>query len=247
MKIKLDHVSKYYDRKILDDLSLELEDVHALGIIGASGCGKSTLLRLLAGMERPQEGSIEVNGRRLQEGTVREYQNEIGYVFQKHNLFPHLTILENLVLILNKIKKVPGKEAKARAKQMLEQLHLKEEMNKRPDSISGGQAQRASIARALCTDPKLIFLDEPTAALDPVLTGEVLKAIRELKGSGKDFIFVTHELKFLRNFADHIIFLDKGKIVEEGPISCLWHPQTELLRNFVKEEDFYDDDNSGNL
>lgn len=156
MKIKLDHVSKYYDRKILDDLSLELEDVHALGIIGASGCGKSTLLRLLAGMERPQEGSIEVNGRRLQEGTVREYQNEIGYVFQKHNLFPHLTILENLVLILNKIKKVPGKEAEARAKQMLEQLHLKEEMNKRPDSISGGQAQRASIARALCTDPKLI-------------------------------------------------------------------------------------------
>lgn len=142
---------------------------------------------------------------------------------------------------------MPGKEAEARAKQMLEQLHLKEEMNKRPDSISGGQAQRASIARALCTDPKLIFLDEPTAALDPVLTGEVLKAIRELKGSGKDFIFVTHELKFLRNFADHIIFLDKGKIVEEGPISCLWHPQTELLRNFVKEEDFYDDDNSGNL
>lgn len=226
MKIKLDHVSKYYDRKILDDLSLELEDVHALGIIGASGCGKSTLLRLLAGMERPQEG------------TVREYQNEIGYVFQKHNLFPHLTILENLVLILNKIKKVPGKEAEARAKQMLEQLHLKEEMNKRPDSISGGQAQRASIARALCTDPKLIFLDEPTAALDPVLTGEVLKAIRELKGSGKDFIFVTHELKFLRNFADHIIFLDKRKNCRRGSHFLSLAPTDRTFKKFCKRGGF---------
>ena len=114
-----------------------------------------------------------------------------------------------------------------------------------PAFVSGGQAQRASIARALATDLQLIFLDEPTAALDPILTGEVLRVIQELKGSGKDFIFVTHELKFLRNFADYILFMDKGKIVEKGPVDCLEAPQTPLLKKFIKGG--IDDDNSGNL
>ena len=236
MNIKLDHISKYYDRKILDDICLELKDVHALGIIGTSGCGKSTLLRLLAGMEPAEEGSIEVNEVVLKGSRIREYQNEIGYVFQKHNLFPHLSIKDNIVLILNKVKKMPKEEAMKIAKDMLVQLHLEEEMDKKPDSISGGQAQRASIARALSTDPQLIFLDEPTAALDPILTKEVLKAIQELKGSGKDFIFVTHELGFLKSFADYIIFIDKGRIVEHGTVECLDKPNTPQLKAFVGEE-----------
>lgn len=245
MDIKLEHISKDYDRRILDDLSLELKDVHSLGIIGESGCGKSTLLRLLAGMERPEKGKIWVNGILLRKKSIREYQNEIGYVFQKHNLFPHLSLKENIVLILNKIKKIPRQEAEALAEDMLKRVRLEAEMDKMPAFVSGGQAQRASIARALATDSKLIFLDEPTAALDPILTGEVLRVIQELKGSGKDFIFVTHELKFLRNFADYILFMDKGKIVEKGPVDCLEAPKTPLLTKFIKGG--IDDDNSGNL
>ena len=236
MEIKLEHVSKYYDRKILDDLSLELKDIHALGIIGESGCGKSTLLRLLAGMEKPEKGSVWVNGTLLQGKAVKEYQKEIGYVFQKHNLFPHLSVKENIVLILNKIKKMPRPEAEQKAETMLKKVRLEAAMDKKPDAVSGGQAQRASIARALATDPQMIFLDEPTAALDPILTGEVLRVIQELKGSGKDFIFVTHELKFLKNFADYILFMDQGKIVEKGSVACLDAPQTERLKNFVKGE-----------
>lgn len=236
MEIKLDHISKYYDRKILDDLTLEIENIHALGIIGESGCGKSTLLRLLAGIEKPENGGIWVNGIWLSGRTVKEYQNEIGYVFQKHNLFPHLSIKENIVLILNKIKKMPHREAEDMAETMLKKVRLEEVMDKKPFDVSGGQAQRASIARALATDPQIIFLDEPTAALDPILTGEVLRVIQELKGSGKDFIFVTHELKFLKNFADYILFMDKGQIVEQGPVECLENPKTELLKKFVEGE-----------
>lgn len=236
MEIKLEHVSKYYDRKILDELSLELKDIHALGIIGESGCGKSKLLRLLAGMEKPEKGKIWVNGTLLHGKSIKEYQKEIGYVFQKHNLFPHLSVKENIVLILNKIKKMSRADAEKRAEDMLKKVRLEAEIDKKPDAVSGGQAQRASIARALATDPQLVFLDEPTAALDPILTAEVLRVIQELKDSGKEFIFVTHELKFLKNFADYILFMDKGKIVEKGSVDCLNDPQTELLKKFVEGE-----------
>ena len=236
MNLKLNHVSKYYDKKILDDLTLNLHDVHSIGIIGESGCGKSTLLRLLAGMEYPEEGTIEVNHKKMEPKYSKEYQSKIGYVFQKHNLFPHLSIKDNIVLILNKIKNMERPEAERIAVDVLTKLHLEEQLDKKPNRISGGQAQRASIARALSTDPELLFLDEPTAALDPILTGEVLNAIQELKDIGKDFIFVTHEISFLRGFADYIIFMDKGKIVEYGSIKCLSSPKTEQLRNFLKGE-----------
>ncbi len=236
MEIKLEHLSKSYDRKILDDISLELKDVHALGIIGESGCGKSTLLRLLAGMEKPDEGEISVNGTALRGNAVRKYQDQIGFVFQKHNLFPHLSVKDNILLILNKIRKMPRQEAEKKIETLLKRVRLEDEMDKKPDALSGGQAQRASIARALATDPELIFLDEPTAALDPILTGEVLRVIQELKESGKEFIFVTHELKFLKSFADHILFMDRGRIVEQGPVECLEAPGTELLRKFTEGE-----------
>ena len=133
-------------------------------------------------------------------------------------------------------KNIFGPEAEQKAETMLKKVRLEAEMDKKPDAVSGGQAQRASIARALATDPQMIFLDEPTAALDPLLTGEVLRVIQELKGSGKDFIFVTHELKFLKNFADYILFMDQGKIVEKGSVECLDAPQMERLKNFVEGE-----------
>lgn len=236
MNLELKHVSKYYDQKILDNLTLALHDVHSIGIIGESGCGKSTLLRLLAGMEYPEEGSIEVNQRKVERKFSKEYQNKIGYVFQKHNLFPHLSIKDNIVLILHKIRKMEKQEAERIAIEVLTKLHLEAQLDKKPNRVSGGQAQRASIARALSTDPELIFLDEPTAALDPILTGEVLNAILELKDTGKDFIFVTHEIAFLKGFADYVIFMDKGKIVEHGSIACLASPKTEQLRSFLKGE-----------
>lgn len=234
MNIKLEHITKFYDKKVLDDISLEIKDVHAIGIIGESGCGKSTLLRLLAGMEYPDNGMISVNYKSIIPANSREFQSEIGYVFQKHNLFPHLSIKENIVLILHKIKNIKKNEAEKMAEDILIKLRLENEMYKKPANISGGQAQRASIARALSTNPKLIFLDEPTAALDPILTSEVLRAIQELKQIGKDFIFVTHELDFLRRFSDYIIFMDKGKIIEHGNTECLNNCKTKELENFIK-------------
>ena len=236
MEIMLEHISKLYDRSVLDDLCLRINGAHAVGIIGQSGCGKSTLLRLLAGMEKPETGQIIVNGTNLNTADKKAYQRNIGYVFQKHNLFPHLSLKDNIVLILHKIKKCPREEAEKKAIETLKMVHLENEMNKKPDAVSGGQAQRASIARALATDPQLIFLDEPTAALDPILTAEVLKVIQELKNKGREFIFVTHELRFLKNFADHILFLSDGKIAEEGTIDCLTNPKTKLLENFVRGE-----------
>jgi len=213
MEIKLEHVSKYYDRKILDDLSLELKDIHALGIIGESGCGKSTLLRLLAGMEKPEKGSVWVNGTLLQGKAVKEYQKEIGYVFQKHNLFPHLSVKENIVLILNKIKKMPRPEAEQKAETMLKKVRLEAEMDKKPDAVSGGQAQRASIARALATDPQMIFLDEPTAALGVRETGIVLDLIRQLKQRGTTVILISHSMEDVVAVADHVTVLHTGQCV----------------------------------
>lgn len=236
MEIRLEHISKFYEKSVLNDICLSIKGAHAVGIIGQSGCGKSTLLRLLAGMEKPETGQLIVNGTNLNTADKKAYQRNIGYVFQKHNLFPHLSLKDNIVLILHKIKKYSREEAEKKAIETLKMVHLEDEMNKKPDTVSGGQAQRASIARALAADPQLIFLDEPTAALDPILTAEVLKVIQELKNQGREFIFVTHELKFLKNFADHILFLDHGKIAEEGSIDCLTNPKTKLLENFVRGE-----------
>lgn len=234
MNIKIKNLNKSYaDIAILEDINLELENVSAIGIIGESGCGKSTLLRQLAGIEMPDSGEIVING--LSPIADRgDFLNKIGVVFQKHNLFPHLSIRENITLILNKIKKQNKKQSIERANELLAQLFITAEADKRPDEVSGGQAQRASIARALATEPQLIFLDEPTAALDPILTDEVLKAVVNLKKEGRDFIFVTHEIAFLKEFAEHIVFLKNGKICEQGNKTCLINPKTKELAEFLK-------------
>lgn len=234
MELIIEQLYKSYPKsdQVLCDINLQLKEVSCIGIIGESGCGKSTLLRQLAGIENPDRGSIEING--LSPMTQKKlFQSQIGVVFQQHHLFPHLTIHENITLILEKILKQTKSEANERADEVLKQLFIYEEKDKKPDEISGGQAQRASIARALATNPTLIFLDEPTAALDPVLTSEVLKAVTELKDKGIQFIFVTHEIGFLREFADYIIFMKNGTICEHGPISCLEQPETQELREFT--------------
>lgn len=232
MKIEVKNLSKSYNKTdVVKNLNFSIDNISSLGIIGESGCGKSTLLRQLAGIENPDSGEILIDGiSPINDKKI--FQNDIGYVFQKHNLFPHLTIKENITLIISKVKKL--KNSDVIADDVLKQLFIQDEKNKLPGEVSGGQAQRASIARALATNPKLIFLDEPTAALDPILTKEVLKAVVGLKNSGRNFIFVTHEMAFLKDFADYFIFIKGGKILEYGIRKQLDSPKTQELSDFLK-------------
>ena len=235
MKIKLEHLVKAYDGKeILKKLELDLKDIKVVGIIGKSGCGKSTLLRQMIGIELPNSGSVTINGVTVNEDTLKDYQKKVGVVFQKHNLFPHLSILENISLVLRKIKGLNKIEANMKSLELLKEFHLEDQANKKPSKISGGQAQRASIARAISTNPELLFLDEPTAALDPLLTKEVLLTIQLLKSKGAEFVFVTHEMDFLQKFADYFIFMDEGEIIEHGKIEKLKNPKTEGLRKLLE-------------
>lgn len=238
MKLSLNNIIKNYDKRVLDGLSIDLEGCSSIAIIGPSGCGKSTLLRLIAGIEFPQSGSISINGTDIVPTAVSDYQRSIGVVFQKHNLFPHLSLKANITLILEKTRGIKKDVADKRADELLELLHLSDQKHKKPAKVSGGQAQRASIARALSTDPKLMLLDEPTASLDPVLTHEVLMAIKDLKSLGKDFIFVTHEIAFVKSFADYVIFINSGKILEHGNVEILSNPTTKELQAFLKNVNY---------
>lgn len=238
MNLTIKNLSKNYnDIAILKNINIniDIEKVSAIGIIGESGCGKSTLLRQLAGIEAPDVGEILINGI-SPILNKKEFREKIGFVFQKHNLFPHLTVKENITLILSKIKKQDKTFVDEKVNLLLKQLFIEKEANRKPDEISGGQAQRASIARTLSTDPEIIFLDEPTAALDPILTNEVLKSVKNLKQDGRNFIFVTHEISFLKEFADFVIFLKNGEICEYGDNSCLYNPKTEELSKFLSIE-----------
>ncbi len=234
MKLHVNNISKTYgESEALRNITLTIDNASSVGIIGESGCGKSTLLRQLSGIENPEVGEIFINGLSPIHNK-KEFQQKIGVVFQTHNLFPHFSIKENITFILHTIKKQSKKKAKAKANELLKQLYIDGEAKKKPREVSGGQAQRASIARALATDPELIFLDEPTAALDPLLTDEVLKAVKDLKKDGREFIFVTHEIAFLKEFADYVIFLKNGQIVEAGDKLCLEKPKTKELAEFLK-------------
>lgn len=236
MNIKLKNVSKSYEKKVIKKLSLDLEGFNTVAIIGKSGCGKSTLLRLMTGIESFDSGNIVINNHDLGNKSIRTYQEQIGIVFQQHNLFPHLTLLQNITMILEKTRRMSSEEADEIANSLLNQLHLEDEKHKKPKFVSGGQAQRASIARALATKPEIVFMDEPTAALDPILTKEVLDAIRILKEKGTEFVFVTHEINFVRQFAEYIIFMDEGEIIEEGRIDILDNPVSEKLQLFLENE-----------
>lgn len=238
MRISIKNITKYYDKKVLDDISIEVDGYSSVAIIGLSGCGKSTLLRLISGIEYPQAGEIKINDWQVDEESEKEYQSNLGFVFQKHNLFPHLTLKKNITVILEKVKGQSKQQASDRAEELLEMLHLKDEIHKKPANVSGGQAQRASIARALSTKPSLLILDEPTASLDPILTHEVLMEIKHLKSLGKDFIFVTHELNFVKNFADYVIFIDEGRIIEHGEVQILDNPATDKLKAFMKNASY---------
>jgi polar amino acid transport system ATP-binding protein len=232
MRIKLKELNHHYDQHVLKSLNFDLDGYQSLAIIGVSGSGKSTLIRLASGLEKPTSGHININGMDVSE---EAHKRRVGFVFQNHNLFPHLTLKRNITLVLEKTRKKSKYEANRIAMRNLELLHLADQAEKLPKNVSGGQAQRASIARALSIDPEIIFLDEPTASLDPILTHEVLMAVKELRDLGKEFVFVTHVLSFVRDFADYVIFMHEGEIFEHGKPDILDHPKTQELKAFMEK------------
>lgn len=232
MKIELKNVTHNYDVEVLRQLNLTLENYNSVALIGVSGSGKSTLIRLMSGLEQPTSGEIFINDMSVKD---KAYRDHVGFVFQSHNLFPHLTLKRNISLVLEKTRGVEKKEAEETAVKYLSQLHLEDQVDKLPKNVSGGQAQRASLARALSVNPDIIFLDEPTSSLDPILTHEVLTAVEELKQLGKKFVFVTHVMSFVHDFADYVIFMEDGNIVEQGPPSMLDDPKTDAFATFMSK------------
>jgi polar amino acid transport system ATP-binding protein len=231
VKLALNQIVKRFDgHLVLDSVSLSLEKVHSLVLIGPSGGGKSTLLRIIGGLEHPDSGSVEINGEPVlfDEKNLLRHRRTVGTVFQSFNLFPHLTALQNITLPLEKVHGRAPAEAEATARQLLERFQLSAHVGKRPAELSGGQRQRVAIARALSSKPRLLLLDEPTSALDPEMSAEVLDAIRELRDEGLEFILVTHEMGFARHVADQVAFLAEGRIVEAGPSSQLFDNPTAL-------------------
>lgn len=226
-------VKKYNDQVILDHLSIDIKDVKTLALIGASGSGKSTLLRLMAGLESFDSGHITVNGKDLSHIDLDAYRKSVGFVFQDHNLFNHLSVLENICIVLEKVHKRSRAEILPGVLALLEKFGLGEHQMKKTHQISGGQSQRVSIVRALAIEPALMFLDEPTSSLDPVLTYEVLEAIQKLVSEERDFVIVTHEIGFAKRIADYVIYMENGHIVEHGGPEIFNAPQTTSFKNFL--------------
>ncbi len=234
MELRVNKVlKKYAENIVLDEISLMISQVNVVAIIGPSGGGKSTFLRLLAGLEEYDDGNIMINEHNLSKDDLDSYRKKVGYVFQDNNLFPHLSVFKNISLVLEKVHDIPEKDNKDLIEGLLKQYGLLEHKDKYPHQISGGQAQRASIVRALAINPEILLLDEPTSALDPALTYEVLQSIKKLKDNNKDFIIVTHEIGFAKHIADHIVFIDSQKIIEHGSVDILNNPKTEELKKFL--------------
>lgn len=221
---------------VLDDLDLSLDEGECVVLIGASGSGKSTLLRCIDLLEVVDDGTIHLDGQDITDPRVDAdaVRARMGVVFQQYNLFPHMSVLDNVVLAPVRVHGVPRAEARERATAMLERVGLAEKARARPDDLSGGQQQRAAIARALVTDPRLLLLDEVTSALDPELVGEVLDLLRALRDEGRTMLLNTHEMGFARRVADRVCFLSGGRVLEQGPPEqVLENPQHERTAGFL--------------
>ena len=236
--LRLDRVVKSFgDNLVLDGIDLEVASGEVLVVIGPSGSGKSTLLRCINLLEPLDSGRIDFEGAEITaKGTdVSHVRQQIGMVFQQFNLFPHLTVLDNLTLAARRIRKLSRNEAEARAHILLAQVGLEEKANQHPHQLSGGQQQRVAIARALMMAPHVMLFDEVTSALDPELVGEVLVVMRDLARDGMTMLVVTHEMQFAREVGDRLVFMDEGKIVEQGvPADVLDQPQEERTRQFLR-------------
>jgi len=237
--IELDKVNKWYVAfHVLKDIDLVVHKGERIVVCGPSGSGKSTLIRCINRLEEHQEGSIVVDGVTLDKNlkNIDHIRTEVGMVFQSFNLFPHLTILDNLTLGPIWVRKMPKADAQAVAMQYLERVRIPEQADKYPGQLSGGQQQRVAIARSLCMNPKIMLFDEPTSALDPEMIKEVLDVMVELAETGMTMIVVTHEMGFAKTIADRVIFMDEGDIVEENePNEFFNNPQHERTKLFLSQ------------
>jgi general L-amino acid transport system ATP-binding protein len=237
--IAFEKVSKWYGAfHVLRDIDLAVAKGERIVICGPSGSGKSTLIRCINALEEYQEGRLTVDGIELTDDVkaIEAVRKNVGMVFQQFNLFPHLTVLENLTLAPMWVGRVPQKEAEERAMTQLTRVRIAEQARKYPLQLSGGQQQRVAIARSLCMSPKIMLFDEPTSALDPEMIKEVLDVMIELAGLGITMLCVTHEMGFARSVADRVIFMDQGQIVEQNtPAEFFAHPKSERTRDFLSK------------
>jgi general L-amino acid transport system ATP-binding protein len=237
--ITFDKVNKWYgDFHVLRDIDLSVAKGERIVICGPSGSGKSTLIRCVNRLEEHQQGRLAVDGVELSDDVkaIEAIRRSVGMVFQQFNLFPHLTVLENLTLSPMWVGKVPKKEAEERAMHQLQRVQIAEQAKKYPLQLSGGQQQRVAIARALCLTPKIMLFDEPTSALDPEMINEVLDVMIELANQGITMLCVTHEMGFARQVADRVIFMDQGQIVEQNSAAEFFaNPRNERTRDFLSK------------
>jgi polar amino acid transport system ATP-binding protein len=247
--LEIHDVHKSYGaHRVLDGIDLTVRPGEVTVILGPSGSGKSTLLRVINHLEKPETGYVSVGGelvgvkrhgdrlKELSERAILAQRSRIGFVFQNFNLFPHLTVLDNVAAAPVATGRLTRPEAQQLAKELLERVGLGERVGAYPRQLSGGQQQRVAIARALALRPGIILFDEPTSALDPELVGEVLAVIKDLASSGTTLVIVTHEIGFAREVADRIVFIDGGKIVEQGPpAEVLDNPRHERTRDFLRK------------
>ncbi len=237
--ITIKGVNKWYgDFHALNDINLAVKEGEIIVICGPSGSGKSTLIRCVNFLEKFQEGCIVVNGIKLTDDVkkIRQIRSEVSMVFQQFNLFPHLSIINNLTLAPIWVHNTSKQEAKEKALSLLDRVGIKDQADKYPNQLSGGQQQRVAIARALCTSPKIMLFDEPTSALDPEMISEVLDVIVELAKEGITMLCVTHEMGFAKKVADRIIFMDEGQIIEQNePNTFFNNPESDRLRLFLNQ------------
>jgi general L-amino acid transport system ATP-binding protein len=237
--IQVENLNKWFGKlHVLKNISLDVAQGERIVICGPSGSGKSTLIRCLNKLENHQQGRITVDGVRLDDSTrnVDQVRREVGMVFQHFNLFPHLTILQNLTLAPIWVRKIPRKQAEEEAIAYLERVKIAEQTHKYPAQLSGGQQQRVAIARSLCMNPKIMLFDEPTSSLDPEMIKEVLDVMVGLAQGGMTMLVVTHEMGFAREVADRVVFMDAGEITETGePGNFFARPQTQRAKQFLSQ------------
>ena len=237
--ISVEHLTKNFEGlEVLKDISVQIHKGDVMCIIGPSGSGKSTFLRCLNLLEKPSSGRIVFAGDDLTDKRVdlNLHRQKMGMVFQQFNLFPHMSVLRNLTCAPMMLRNVPEAQAKAKAMELLERVGLADRADAYPRQLSGGQKQRVAIVRALCMEPDVMPFDEPTSALDPEMVGEVLDVMKELAKASMTMVVVTHEMGFAREVSNRVLFLDEGRIVEQGtPQEIFDHPQSERLQSFLKK------------
>lgn len=237
--IEVQNLKKTFGKnEVLKNINISVKPQEVVVVIGPSGSGKSTLLRCINMLETITDGHVYIEGNDIadKKTNINKVRAEVGMVFQQFNLFPHKTVIENIMLAPIKVRKIPAADAKAKGMQLLRKVGLEDKADVYPDSLSGGQKQRVAIARALAMEPKVMLFDEPTSALDPEMVGEVLEVMKQLAKEGMTMVVVTHEMGFAREVGDRVLFMDGGFIVEENtPLELFEHPQQERTQSFLSK------------